>query len=140
MIDGSQEFKPLNDLESALFRAQTGNLKIPEFFEKLVDSQVFMLLDKDVDDSGVWDNSASPMVLTNKTGTPVLALFTAPQRADEWPTREPRFSYGLLTDFTWLLRGVQPGQGIVLNPGHPVGCELTPDRVAEMAANVMSNK
>jgi len=135
MIQSQQEFKPLNDLEVALTQAQAGKLSMPEFFGKLTISQVFMLLDKEIGDSGAWDNSATPMVLTNQAGKPVLALFTAPPRAEGWPERVPHFSYGLLTDFTWLLRGVQPDVGIVINPGLPVGCELSAERVAELATN-----
>lgn len=136
----AQTFEPLNELESALVQAQAGSLSVPDFLGKLSTSQVFVLLDKDPGPSGLWDNSAAPMVLSNSAGAPVLALFTAPARSDGWPAQIPRFSFGLLTDFGWLLRGIAKGVGIVVNPGHSVGLELSPERVAKLAIEVAAIK
>jgi hypothetical protein len=140
MSFATQPFQPLNELESTLVQAQAGTVSAAEFLGKLSTSQVFVLLDKDPGPSASWDNSASPMVLSNGAGTPVLALFTAPERSDGWPARVPRFSFGLLTDFCWLLRGVAKGVGIVINPGHSVGLELSPERVAKLAFEAAASR
>ena len=98
--------------------------------QTLVASKVFVLLDKEIGPNGVWDNSASPMVLTNAQGAPVLAMFTAPERSSEWAKHQPRFAFGLLTDFAWLLKGIAPNVGVVVNPGLSVGLEIQPSAVA----------
>lgn len=125
-------FEPANDLERALLQAQRGQLPVVSFMDKLLASQVFVLLDKEPGPSGKWDNSASPMVLTNQEGKPVMAMFTAPERSTEWPKREPRFTHGLLTDFAWLLRGLAPGVGLVINPGLSAGLEMPASGVAQL--------
>jgi hypothetical protein len=85
MADVAKTFEPLNDLESALIQAQAGNLSAMDFLGKLSKSKVFVLLDKELPPSGLRDNSASLLVLSNIAGTPVLALFTAPERSEGWP-------------------------------------------------------
>lgn len=134
MSNATDTFQAANNLERALLEAQTGRLSVGEFLNTLLSSQVFVLLDKEVAPNG-WDNSASPMVLSNHSGIPVLATFTSPERSDGWPAQLPQFSFGLLTDFRWLLRGVAPGVGVVVNPGLSVGLELAPERVAELRAS-----
>jgi hypothetical protein len=127
----SQEFKPVNPLESALVEARAGGISIDDFLADLVESKVFVLLDKDPG-PGDWDNTSSPLVLNNQTGVPMLAVFTAPDRSSDWPRRIPQYSFGLLTDFRWLLKGITSGVGLVINPGSIVGLEMQPSGVEQL--------
>lgn len=131
MNSASDAFLPVNDLERALVEAQEGRLPVDSFLEALHASQVFILLDKDPGASG-WDNSALPMVLNNQQGIPVLAVFSSPERSKIWTSRQPSFSYGMLTDFKWLLKGIASTVGVVLNPGESFGLELSPERVSNL--------
>ena len=137
MSSNSPDFQAENHLEHALIEAQAGVLSVGEFLETLVSSQVFVLLNKEIDSNG-WDNSVSPMILSNQKSVPVLVMFTSPERSDGWPAKFPNFSFGLLTEFRWLLQGVAPGVGIVINPGLLVGLELAPARVAELREVTLS--
>jgi hypothetical protein len=130
----NQSFEPSNDLERALVAAQKGQLPVPAFMQTLLTSKVFVLVDKEIGAGGAWDNSASPMVLSDSKGAPFLAMFTAPERSGEWPKRQPRFGFGLLTDFSWLLKGIAPNVGVVINPGLTVGLEMQPSTVAQLRA------
>jgi hypothetical protein len=125
------EFHPSNELERALVQAQSRTLSVDQFFERLLASQVALLLDKEVPESG-WDNSISPLVLASPRGGNVLAAFTDVDRATSMNKRSSSHKYALLVDFRWVLKGVAPGVGIVLNPGWPVGVEIEPTRVAEL--------
>ena len=133
MTNTSSTFQPANQLEHALVEAQEGRLLVESFLNTLHSSQVYILIDKDLGPNG-WDNSASPMVLNNSSGKPVLAMFTSPTHSEGWPQRYPQFTFGLLTDFRWLLKGVAPSVGVVINPGTTFGLELSPERVAELKA------
>ncbi|WP_168798483.1 SseB family protein [Herbaspirillum sp. ST 5-3] len=126
------EFKPINELEDCLVQAQEGKVSPSVFMDKLWTSQVLTLIDKDIDPAGVWDNTASPLILANRNGDSVMALFTALERSVEWPKRFPQFCFALLTNFSWLIKGVAPGVGIVVNPGSPAGLELSAERVQQM--------
>jgi hypothetical protein len=132
----TQQFEPLNPLESRLLQAQRGRSTTREFMETLMESKVTVLLDKELGPSGQWDNSATPLVLSNAAGNPVLAMFTAPERATPWHNRVPGYEFGLVTDFRWLLRGIGEDVGVVINPGHPVGMELIPEGVAKLKARL----
>lgn len=133
MINSEISFDAGNDLERALLEAQAGRLATEKFLKMLLASQVFILLDKEIG-PGCWDNSASPMILSNLASGRVLATFTSPERSKGWPDQLPRFKFGLLTDFRWLVKGIAPGVGVVVNPGLPVGLELSPERVSELKA------
>lgn len=126
------EFVPGNALETALVLAQQGKASTPDFLNQLVGSQVFVLLDKELGPEGQWDPAINLCVLTNAKGNPMVAVFTAPERAIPWSERLPQFQHGLLVNPTWLIQGLGPTVGIVVNPGHPVGVELSPDAVRQM--------
>jgi hypothetical protein len=127
-----QEFKPTNALEQALLDARQGRLPGEHFLELLLGSRVSILLDKDPGPSGVWDNSASPLILQAPSGA-VLAMFTSLERTSAWQARIPKFQYQLETDFRWLLMGIAQGVGAIINPG-TIGLVLTGERIAEIKA------
>ena len=104
---------------------------VDEFFARLLGSQVALLLDKEVPEFG-WDNSISPLVLLSPRGGNVLAVFTGLDRATPMAQKSNSHKYALLVDFRWVLKGIGPGVGVVVNPGWPVGVEIDPARVAEL--------
>jgi hypothetical protein len=124
MKTASETFVPLNDLERALALTQSGQLPVPELMQTLLASQVFVLLDKDPGPGLAWDNTAVPLILRNAAGSPMLAIFTAPERSSTWPSQLPAFAYGLLVSFSWLLKGIASGVGVVVNPGLSIGMEV----------------
>ena len=134
------DFSPANPLEHSLLRAQQGTGSPADFFDELIKSQVFVLLDKEIGPEGRWDPSINMCVLTNASGSPVVAAFTAPERSSPWHERLPQFQYGLLVSSTWLLGGLGPGVGVVLNPGHPVGVELAPEAIDRLKQQVAGEK
>jgi hypothetical protein len=123
-------FSPINPLEVSLLQAQLGSGPASDFFDELLGSQVFVLLDKDLGPDGQWDPSINLCVLTNAAGKPVLAAFTAAERSAQWYQHLPQFQYGLLVSFVWLMQGLGPDVGVVINPGHAVGVELAPEAIA----------
>jgi hypothetical protein len=129
--ESAVEFKPSKALERALVQAQARTMSVDDFFGHLLTSQVAVLLDKEVPESG-WDNSISPLVLASPRGGNVLAAFTGVDRATPMSQRSNSHKYALLVDFRWVLKGVSPGVGIVVNPGWTVGVEIEPVRVAEL--------
>src|SRR6478672_13128926 len=101
------EFHPSNELARALVQAQARAMSVEDFFGRLLASQVVLLLDKEVPESG-WDSSISPMVLVSPRGGSVLAIFTAVDRATPTSQRSNSHKYALLVDFRWVLKGVAP--------------------------------
>jgi hypothetical protein len=125
-------FVPANDLEQRLLDARAGTIASSAFLDTLLESPVFVLLDKDPGPSGSWDASTSLLVLNNAAGLPLVAMFTAPAHSVAWHKRFPRFEFGMLVEFRFLLQGIGDGVGIVLNPGLEVGAELKPDAIADL--------
>ena len=133
------DFSPANPLEHALLDAQRGNGSPAAFFDELLNSQVFVLLDKEIGPEGRWDPSINLCVLTNAAGGPVVAAFSAPERSAPWPERLPQFRYGLLVAFPWLLQGLGSELGVVINPGGSVGVELAPEALVPLKQQVAGN-
>jgi hypothetical protein len=134
-----RKFSPANSLEHALLDAQQGTGTPAAFFNELLSSQVFVLLDKEIGPEGRWDPSINLCVLTNAAGGPVVAAFTTPSRSTPWHERLPQFGYGLLVSFTWLLQGLGPEVGVVINPGDSVGVELAPEAIGRLKQQVAGN-
>lgn len=125
-------FSPLNDLEAVLQSVRAGEAAVSAFMDALMDAQVFVLLNQDPGPEGDWHESASPLVLNNHQGMPVLAIFTAPERAIAMTSQFPAFAHGLLINFTWLLPRISAGAGLVINPGTLLGMEMPPAGVQRL--------
>jgi len=132
MPDLSSTFEPMNELEQALAQAQAGRMEVTAFMHHLLASPVFVLIDKDLDAQGRWDDAATPLILGSSSGNSVLVIFTSPERSGGWPERHPQFRFGLFVDFRWLLEGVADGVGIIINPGSAVGLEVPPSGVDQL--------
>lgn len=129
-------FLPLNELESVFRSVRSGNAPVAAFLDALLAAQVFVLLDSDPGRDGDWNESTSPLVLNSHKGFPVLAIFTAPERAIAMTSQFPAFSHGLLIDFSWLLQRISAGAGLVINPGTLVGMEMPPSGVRQLQDDV----
>lgn len=125
-------FLPLNDLEHVFRSVRAGEAPVAAFMDALLRAKVFVLLDQDPGPEGNWHESASPLVLNNHQGAPVLAIFTAPERAIAMASQFPAFAYGLLIDFAWLLQRINAGAGLVVNPGTLIGMEMPPAAVQRL--------
>jgi hypothetical protein len=69
-------------------------------------------------------------------GTDVLVVFTSPDRAKGFLADFPQYQGGLLTDLKWILEKMGTGFGITINPGWPVGLELEPQALVQIARSV----
>lgn len=119
-----EDFMPTSSLEHALLKAKNDAGSMGEFFAEFVRSNIFVLADRSVYSEAGFDPSINLCVLTNKSGSSVVAAFTAREMATRLHESQPRFRYGILVDATSLINGLESGVGLVLNPGHPVGVEI----------------
>lgn len=124
-----------NDLEQQLHAAQTGQTPSNVFMKQLLAATIFMPVKDDAAIGGAPRAAkAQPLVVVDETGAQVLVLFTSPERAKPFLERYPDFRGGLLTEFTWILDKMDPGFGIVVNPGDELGIDLEVELVEQMRA------
>lgn len=122
-----------NDLERQLYAAQLGQTPSEVFMQQLVAAQVFMPVRDDTAPGGIQRSTrAQPLVVQDPSGIPVLVLFTSPERAKPFLQHYPEFRGGLLTEFRWVLERMEPGFGIVINPGDELGIDLEPELVQQL--------
>lgn len=126
-------FVPGNALEQVLVQALAGEAPQSDFLGTLVNSQVHVLMDKALGDDGRWDPSTRLCVLANDADVPLVAVFTAPERAALVRAQAPEFAHGLAVGTPWLMNGLEPDVGLVVNPGFEgATVELTPRMIGQM--------
>lgn len=118
-------FEPKNELEQQLLDAQLGRITPDAFLQHLLAAQVFMPVHDDRPIANLQrSNKAKPLSLTDEDGTPILILFTSPERAKAFVKDYPGYEGGILTELTWILDRLGAGYAISLNPGWEVGLDL----------------
>ncbi|MEK9804202.1 MAG: SseB family protein [Curvibacter sp.] len=123
----------LSTLEGKLQAAQQGQCSAPELFEELLASQIIVLLDKPIAEEGRWDPTARPLTLNSPNGFAVMAIFTTHEKAAPWVPQAPTHVHALFVDFAWIVRGLAPHVGLVINPGDALGLELQPETAQKLA-------
>ncbi|HJV22881.1 MAG TPA: SseB family protein [Holophagaceae bacterium] len=118
--------QPASPFEAFLLEAQTAKLSQEAFLAHLLEAKVVVLLEKAVDSVEAWDDTNPPMILNSPSGFPVLAVFSSRERIRPAQADPANPKAAFEVDFRWLLRGVQPELGLVMNPGSAIGFEMPP--------------
>ena len=120
-----------NELEAKILEAQEGHITSDDLLKILMGSQVFMpVQDEKAPVLNVQRSTrAQPLVLSAEEGTPILALFSSPERAKPFLENYPGFTGGILESFKWVLQNMGSGYGIMLNPDSELGFDMEPETV-----------
>jgi len=127
--------EPRNELEAQILEAQEGHITSDDLLKTLMESQVFMpVQDEKAPVLNIQRSSrAQPLVLSSEEeGTPILVLFSSPERAKPFIKDYPGFTGGILESFKWVLQNMGSGYGIALNPNTEVGFDMEPETVQEL--------
>ncbi len=130
-------FEPRNDLERQLAELHQGTLAEAAFLAALAEAEVFMPVQDDEMVMGIQRSSqAKPLVVAAEDGTPVLLVFTSPERAKPVLSQFEGFGGGLLTEFKWVLERMEAGVGVSINPGWELGYDIEPDAVSHLCGEL----
>jgi hypothetical protein len=121
-----REFEAKNPLEEKLLSLYRNDIKLPDFLRILLDSQIVILLDKDVDLSDPAPD-IDPLIITSLQGFTVAATFTSIDRISPFVAQFPDYCYALVVDALWFLQGTPDTIGFALNPGWQYGMEMPAD-------------
>ncbi|HSW51980.1 MAG TPA: SseB family protein [Sulfuricaulis sp.] len=123
-----------NELEAKILEAQEGRITSDDLLQTLMGSQVFMpVQDEKAPVLNVQRSTrAQPLVLSAEEGTPILVLFSSPERAKPFLVDYPGFTGGILESFKWVLQNMGSGYGIMLNPESEVGFDMEPETVQDL--------
>lgn len=136
----SENSEPRNELEHRLLAAQEGRITSEDLLDTLLTSQVYMPVQEEKTAVLNIQRSAraQPLVLNAEDGTPILILFSSPERSKEFVRDYPGYGGGLLTEFTWVLERMGRDYGIALNPGSEIGFDMEPETVNELIDGLAS--
>lgn len=128
--------QPRNDVENLLHDLHEGRTTPDLFVKYLLNQQVFMPVkdEKHAIKGFQASTQAQPLVLDTEEGTPVMILFTDPERSKAFLADYPGYTGGILTEFSWVLRRMGANMGISLNPDQTLGFDFDPEMVAMAAA------
>ena len=131
-----------NELEAKILEAQEGRITSDDLLQTLMGSQVFMpVQDEKAPVLNVQRSTrAQPLVLSAEEGTPILVLFSSPERAKPFLVDYPGFTGGILESFKWVLQNMGGGYGIMLNPESEVGFDMEPETVQDLIQQVTSDE
>ena len=120
-----------NELEAKILDAQEGRITSDDLLKILMGSQVFMpVQDEKAPVLNIQRSArAQALVLSAEDGTPILALFSSPERAKPFLENFPGFTGGILESLKWVLQNMGSGYGIALNPESEVGFDMEPEIV-----------
>lgn len=110
-----------------------------EIEKKLLDAQVFLPIHDDSVAGIQTSDKARPIHIEAEDGTPILAVFTNPDRAKDFLATCPGKSGGLLESFRWVVEHAGNGVAISLNPGLDVGFDIEPEIVAQLSQDSLKN-
>ena len=119
-------------LEDLLIRFAEDPAVRPQLVSALRQSRVAIPLDKGLE-NGALPPGFKPLTLNAPEGFPVLAVFSAPDKATPWIKQNPAFQHVLVTGFDWALGITRLPFGIALNPGYRYSLALSPTEVAALA-------
>jgi hypothetical protein len=131
-----------NELEAKILEAQEGRITSDDLLKTLMGSQVFMpVQDEKAPVLNVQRSTrAQPLVLSAEEGTPILVLFSSPERAKPFLEDYPGFTGGILESFKWVLQNMGSGYGIMLNPESEVGFDMEPETVQDLIQQLAGSK
>lgn len=134
------EAQPRNELEQRLHDAQEGRLSSEDLLAYLLTAQVFMPIQEEPTEVRNLQRStqARPLVLSAEDGTPVLVLFSSPDRAAAFMQGFPGYGGGLLVEFKWILEKIGTGYAISLNPGSTLGFDMEPQTLGQLVQDLAS--
>jgi len=132
------DFVPHNPVEERLAAVHRGEYDPEAFVLQLLGEQLFMPVrdEKNAIQGFQRSTQAEPLVIEDEDGARVLVLFTSPDRAKPFVEHFPDFKGGLLTEFSWLLRRLDGGLPIALNPGWDIGMDFDADMTAQLMAQL----
>ena len=118
----------LTPVETLLQGAIDGKLPIRAFMQAFVASEVVLLTGSLV----TPDGSGFDPLLFDKQGVLHVAVFTDPARVGFHAQQAPHQVRWLMLD---VLRRVPGGYGVVINPGLPLGFEISPSGIGQILAD-----
>jgi hypothetical protein len=126
------ETRPPNPgIEAALAAAMAGTLGMGDFLKLFAEAGVILVSATDFSgEAGVFQ----PLVFT-RDDVAQLAVFTARDRAEAWASKAP-FSTTMLG--RRVFEALQPGVGLVVNPGSGLGFEMAPGGIPTILAELAS--
>ncbi len=123
------DFSPANHLEEKLLAMYRKEIKITQFLDIMLDSNVAILTEQEVGSPGA---DFKPLTILSSLQFTVVAAFSSLERAEEAKSRYPGFLFATEVDTCELLRSIGENLGFALNPGWPMGFELSPDGLLQM--------
>lgn len=129
----AEDFAPKNDIEHKLVDAQEGRLTSEDFMQALLDATMFLPVYDDRVGDIPHSGKAQPISIELEDSTPIMVVFTSPERARDFLDQAPGQSSGILESFRWIVEHAGSGVGISVNPGWDFGLDIEAEIVAQLS-------
>jgi hypothetical protein len=129
-IETDKIFLPRNELEIQLLAAKEGRASPRSFVTYLFENDIYVLSTSDALSSPV--DTRALLSLSDDDHPTRLAIFSSRARAETFQSVFPSYQHVLKASFSDVLRVIESGTGIMLNPGQSAGMTIPPEGVIEL--------
>lgn len=126
---------PRNKLEELLLSAREGAIGKEDFVQAMLESQIYMLMDRPADDLLAQGDPRALLVTDgNNAEQMMLAIFSEESRAREYLQSEPleETYYPTPIEAPWAFLTLPKGSGAVFNPNCDLNYRFSPDVAAKL--------
>jgi len=122
---------PHNEFEQSIIDALAEIISFDQFCEVFMTTQVFIFLDSDLDADPEMENF-NPLALTSPKGYDALVIFSSQELAESILDQTGDHQYIMVVDTAWIVEGINPGAGLMLNPGTLLAVDIEPQMVEHL--------
>ncbi|HET7673935.1 MAG TPA: SseB family protein [Gammaproteobacteria bacterium] len=125
----TDESEPYNELERMIAESGDDRERKSKALETLVNSKVYVILNKQWDGQGQPPSGTSMMFVTDGSDTEraMLAIFTSRERAEAFEPRGDGYDFQTEVDAAWAFLGVPVDCGAYVNPNSIVNFRIGPE-------------
>lgn len=125
------DYEVRNELEFLIEGGRDKKVSLGTIFQTLLRANVWVLLNKKLDDEESRDDVQGLMV-QDDDGTRMMTIFTHEECTREMAQSRPEYGYPNSLSARLVLDQMEDDMGLVINPGHPLSVRVTPEGVRDL--------
>lgn len=130
-----EPFEPRNELEFLIQSGRDNKVSLGTIFQAALRSTLWMVTNRELKEGDPLTNVQSLMV-KDEDGNSMLTVFTGTERCKHFIGHHEGYDYPTPFPGPLLLDNMNEEMGLVINPGLPVGIQITADGIRSLKREV----
>ncbi|MCP1727365.1 hypothetical protein J2T60_001330 [Natronospira proteinivora] len=134
-IPKEDDFEIRNELEFLIQSGRDGMVSLRTIFQASLRANLWMVLNRKLE-PGDSLSKVQSLMATNEEGEQLLTLFTGKERCEGFLGKREGYEYPTPFPAPMLLDNMGENMGLVINPGLPVGIQISAEGVKTLKREV----